>query len=126
MAGPTIGPSDANQQPELGYENWRNPSGTAFDFDFAQAVDNTGTQTSSINPSYPLYNPEISGGAPDQQKEYLSIWPYHAPRITGGGYEDAGFPKKLQIRIRMTLHDSQRRISGGKTFEYIFDVSPGD
>ncbi len=118
--------ADANQQPELGYEDWRNPSGTTFDFDFAQAVDKTGTQITSTNPLFPLYNPEISSGAPELQREYLAIWPFHAPRITGGGYEEVGFPKKLQIRIRMTLHDSQRRISGGKTFEYIFDVSPGD
>ena len=118
----------ANHQPELGYQDWHNVVSASYGFRLRDTVPNTPSGTNMgvpANVGYPsIYNPDISMGAPKGQKEYLAIWPFHAPTLNGG-YESDAFPKKLQIRIRMTLHDTQHRIKGGKKFEFIFDVSPG-
>ena len=125
----------ANQQPELGYDDWRkrNPAGDPqlATSDFTSAVverDQTsapGVGSGGPNGWLPAYNPDISMGAPDGQKEYLAVWPFHAAATNGSGYESTPFPKRIQIRVRMTLHDEQNRLKGGKTFEFVFDVAPG-
>lgn len=117
----------ANHQPELGYQDWHNVVGTRYGFRLGQAVPGNPAATRLNNPMVPtpIYNPDISMGAPEDEREYLAIWPFRAPNANGIGYETEGFPKKLQFRIRMTLHDSQNRLKGGRTFEYIFDVTSG-
>lgn len=116
-------PGNANRMPELGYTDWRNPGGNFFDDRFREAVVQDGV-LSTGNDFIPAYNPDISMGAPEGQQEYLAVWPFHAPAVNGDGFENAAFPKNLEIRVRMTLHDSQNRIPGGRTFEFIFNVSP--
>lgn len=119
--------SDGALQPEIGYEDWSAVSGGNLFIDqFNNAVKygkiTVGDTFGGPFPM-PLYNPDLTGGAPQGAKEYLAIWPFHAPDPAGNGFNQV-FPKKIQIRVRMTLHDQQRRIPGGKNFEYIFDVSP--
>lgn len=120
--------ADATQQPEVGYEEWRGmPQG------YGRYFSNTVVQpTQTRHPFFassadegfpPPYNQEISGGAPENTPEYLAIWPFRTPSLSGG-FTDEAFPKKLQFRVRMTLHDTQNRIKGGRTFEYVFDVAP--
>ncbi len=116
-------PGNANRMPELGYADWRNSPSNVFDFRFREAVVQDGV-VSTGNVFIPAYNPDISMGAPEGQREYLAVWPFHAPAVSGDGFENAAFPKNLEIRVRMTLHDSQNRIPGGRTFEFIFNVSP--
>ncbi|MBL0927175.1 MAG: hypothetical protein IBJ11_05920 [Phycisphaerales bacterium] len=78
----------------------------------------TGQQTSSPGDTVPLYSEIATGGLPG---EYLAIFPYREPG-PDGVYVKA-FPKPRLVRIRMTLHDSQFRIPGGKTFEFVFSVN---
>ena len=64
-----------------------------------------------------------TAAAPDQNDEYLAIWGY---RLPGGDMDNkfAGpWPKPKLIRVRMTLHDSQYRIEGGRQYEFIFAVN---
>jgi len=122
----------ASEQPELGYDDWRNPDGDQLATgEFANAVIEFGeTASPGVGSGSPngwpgAYNPDLTMGAPPGQKEYLAIWPFHAASVSGDGYTETPFPKKIQIRVRMTLHDEQNRLAGGKTFEFIFDVAPG-
>ena len=117
--------ADGSTQPEIGYADWRNPPGQVLGRTFRRAVAQNPTQTDNSDIFIPLYNPDISMGAPAGADEYLAVWPFHPPAATGDGYDPAPFPKRLQIRVRMTLHDKQNRIPGGRKFEFIFNVSPG-
>lgn len=74
-----------------------------------------------------VYNVDFTGGEPDeglnQRTEYLAIWPFREP--TGVGDYGAAWDKQILIRVRMTLHDEQLRLEGGKDFEFIFTIDPG-
>ena len=77
----------------------------------------------------------------DAEQEYLAIWGFNPPvgydrdylnpiassgekgSIAGDYVRDVPWSKPKLIRIRMTLNDSQNRLSGGKTFEFIFKVN---
>ena len=52
--------------------------------------------------------------------EYFAIWGFREPSTTGA-YGPA-WVKPRMIRIRMTLHDSQFRIAGGRKYEFIFSI----
>lgn len=130
---PFIGAESA-QQPEVGYAHFRAPTVQPFDRFFtpnnggpvasgATTVHSNFGNLNSGNGFPAVYNPDITGGAPEGVSEYLAIWPFRTPSLSGG-FTDEAFPKKLQIRVRLTLHDSQNRIKGGRTFEFVFDVSP--
>lgn len=72
---------------------------------------------------------------PAQAGEYLAVWGFREPvteddprfltspqprpqqAAFGGAWK-----KPLMVRIRMTLHDSQFRIPGGRTFEFVFYI----
>ena len=64
----------------------------------------------------------------DQSEEYLALWGYRQLAPNGSGeYLDTPWitPDTLRlIRIRMTLHDSQLRLDGGRTYEFVFPVNP--
>ena len=65
------------------------------------------------------YDPYITGGAPDDE-EYMAIWGYRRP--TEGGDYSVAWVKPRLLRFRMTLHDAQFRLEGGKTFEFIVSI----
>lgn len=74
-----------------------------------------------------VYNPDIAGGAPidgpelfDNQPEYFAIWPFR--QINASGAYGAPVSKDILVRVRMTLHDSQMRLTSGRTYEFIFDL----
>lgn len=80
----------------------------------------------------PAYSLHYTHGAPDFDQEYLAIWGLRRPQgaserplSVAGDYEDAPWPKPTMIRVRMTLHDAQKRLRNGKTFEYVFRITPG-
>ncbi len=76
----------------------------------------------------PLYNPNITGGAPDQpgsrQDEYFAIWPFRIPDQEGAFSDDRPWPKDILIRIRLTLHDPQNRLENGRDYEFIYRINP--
>lgn len=87
---------------------------------------------SQNNRALPIYSLRYTHGAPDFDQEYLAIWGFQRPQgaserpfSVAGGYEDSPWPKPTMIRVRMTLHDAQKRLRNGKTFEYVFRITPG-
>lgn len=93
--------------------------------------DPVGTRAAPDQPAMPaaLYNnPEIA-------PEYLAIWGFRVPVVepdlstTGVGTDlvatyGTAWSKPSLIRIRMTLHDSQFRIPGGRRYEFVLRVDP--
>jgi len=97
-----------------------------------------------------VYNPDMTGGVPswlDDSSgdgspdgfEHLVIFPFRDSVKRGAGASEAtpdvgvGFdessdawPKPKFIRVRMTLHDAQNRIEGGKQYEFIFPINLDD
>jgi type II secretory pathway pseudopilin PulG len=81
----------------------------------------------------PAYSPHFNhapftpDGTARPEQEYLAIWGFRTPEgadqgpdvASVGGY-DRPWPKPRLIRVRVTLHDSQNRIEGGKQFEFVF------
>jgi len=67
------------------------------------------------------YDTLRTGGAEDQEDEYLAIWGYRVPGASGR-YESGAWIKPSLLKFRMTLHDSQFRLSEGKTFEFIVEI----
>ncbi len=74
----------------------------------------------------------INAAAPEPEEEYLAIWGYRVPTATPNpamtteflpGYGPAWRKPRL-LRVRMTLHDSQFRIEGGREYEFIFAINP--
>ncbi len=78
-----------------------------------------------VNWQEAYYNPDLTGGVDPNtgQDEYLAIFPFRAAN-GGEGIDEIGFPKDILIRIRVTLHDSLKRLPEGKTFEFIFKLNP--
>ncbi|TVQ77563.1 MAG: hypothetical protein EA380_07245 [Phycisphaeraceae bacterium] len=79
----------------------------------------------------PTYSLHYTHGAPDFNQEYLAIWGFQRPQgaserplSAAGDYLDGNWPKPTMIRVRMTLHDAQKRLRNGKTFEYVFRIAP--
>lgn len=77
-----------------------------------------------------------------RDQEYMAIWGFNPPvgydrdlsapvsaatadkgAIAGNYVRDVPWAKPTLIRVRMTLHDSQNRLRGGKTYEFIFKVN---
>jgi len=104
--------------PELGYQDWRMPQ-TPFPSDLLEIAEDD--QVDPANNGLPRYNPDLTGGATRGEQEYFAIWPFRLPDESGQYVRP--WPKELLFRIRLTLHDSQRRLRGGKDFEFIFNVS---
>ncbi len=78
-----------------------------------------------------VYSTAITGGERDaddpdgndrEPNELLCIWGFRLPTADGG--YGAPWPKPAFIRVRVTLHDSQFRIPGGKSYEFIFSLRP--
>jgi hypothetical protein len=77
-------------------------------------------------------NAGASGGNPyadpNRSQEYLAIWGFRVPTAVpdGAGMFRAEYGgawrKPTMIRVRLTIHDSQSRLSGGRNFEFIMDV----
>lgn len=81
-------------------------------------VDSRRTNQLILDPSIRgAYDEELSGGDED---EYVAVWGFREPD-DAGGYAGAWAKPRL-IRIRMTIHDSQFRIAGGRRYEFIFSV----
>ncbi len=93
-----------------------------------------GTWPPTPNNEFAAYSAQLTGGAlPDLGDEYMAIFPFRKPnghdeRLDVGGLLDDGYdgvwPKPEFVRIRATLHDAQFRIQGGRTYEFIFRLSP--
>ncbi len=63
------------------------------------------------------YDVNATGGV---DTEYLAIWGFREP--TSSGTYAGPWVKPRLIRIRMTLHDTQFRIAGGRRYEFIFSI----
>lgn len=61
-----------------------------------------------------------SGGDPDAEDEYWAFWAFRNP-LTNGVFGGAWIKPEL-LRVRITLHDPQSRIAGGKRYEMIFNL----
>lgn len=95
-------------------------------------------QQVSANDASAVYEAAISGGDPGRgsafnSNELLALWPYRLPG-PDGEYGDA-WPKPTHVRVRITLHDSQNRLSErlpdgttrpGRTYEFIFALGPAE
>jgi len=68
----------------------------------------------------------LTGAVADGDKrssEYLAIWGFHKLKADNSGeYERSGWIKPKLVRIRVTLHDDQFRVQGGRTYEFVFCV----
>lgn len=73
----------------------------------------------------PAYNALNTGADPttNGDDEYLAIFPFRTPDDRGG-YSAGVYGKPIRIRVRLTVHDSQYRIEGGRQYEYQFTVNP--
>lgn len=58
---------------------------------------------------------------PDGANEYLAVFPFRLADLSGG-YSLGAYGKPRLIRVRMTVHDTQYRIAGGRRYEFIFPV----
>ncbi len=73
---------------------------------------------------------QINAVAPEPEDEYLAIWGYRVATATPNPTTPTEFlpgyggpwHKPTLIRVRMTLHDSQFRIEGGREYEFIFAI----
>jgi len=65
-----------------------------------------------------------TGGDPEGEYEYWSIWGFRYPTRSSNGFDQYGssWLKPRLIRVRATLHDQQSRLEGGREFEMIFAV----
>ncbi len=105
------------------------PNGPSFSFGpqwSAYSLINTFAAPSDPNAAATGGDPYAD---PNRSQEYLAIWGFRVPvarPIPGGPLFSAEYGgawrKPVMIRIRMTLHDSQSRLSGGRNFEFIMDV----
>jgi hypothetical protein len=70
------------------------------------------------------YDPVTTGGDPtvNGDDEYLAIFPFQIPDQFGG-YREGTYKKPARIRVRMTVHDAQFRIPGGRTYEFILPIT---
>lgn len=73
------------------------------------------------------YHVSMTGGAPvstgnPNPNEVVCVWGYRLP--TGDGGYGAPWPKPKFIRVRVTLHDAQFRLPGGKQYEFVFALNP--
>jgi hypothetical protein len=68
-----------------------------------------------------------TAGVADQDRtsrEYLALWGYRSFDPSGSGeFTDDAWPKPRLIRVRLTLHDSQLRLDGGRSYEFIFPIN---
>jgi prepilin-type N-terminal cleavage/methylation domain-containing protein len=87
-------------------------------------------------PGQAVYNGDMTGGAPSwidtpDTFEHLVIFPFRDSVRDNSDEGGVGFiegrtdewPKPSFIRVRLTLHDSQNRIDGGKQYEFIFPIN---
>lgn len=128
-----------NPDPEIGLTDSRvfneMPSGISRDqthFDALEYRPNDDVNPNNIQtlPAYcPTWNavPFDADGNAHPEQEYLAIWGFRmpegadqGPRPASVGRYSGTWPKPRLIRVRMTLHDSQHRIQGGKQFEFVF------
>lgn len=114
------------------------PTGPELNWDRVRSVAtmNYVTGPNSGAPGEVVYNPDMTGGAPSwintpDTFEHLVIFPFRDSvrdaSIRGGvGFVDGlsePWAKPRFIRVRLTLHDSQNRIDGGKQYEFIFPIN---
>lgn len=137
-----------NPDPEIGLDDTRTfeetPSGVSRDQTHDVALNYKVNKAFAVEPEGPTrlpgYSPYFNhmpftvttGGspAPLPEQEYLAIWGFRVPEgadqgpnpASVGGYGRA-WPKPRLIRVRMTLHDAQNRLEGGKQFEFVFRLN---
>lgn len=113
--GPAYAPANADLRPEILSKS------SAYHFS-----DEVGNDTRRERRLYTLpnnnsfvakYDVNATGGV---DTEYLAIWGFREP--TSSGTYAGPWVKPRLIRIRMTLHDSQFRIAGGRQYEFIFSI----
>ena len=138
----------ANPDPEIGLDDSRvfdeMPSGFSRDQTHEFALNYQSSKSNAVDTSggrdvIPAYSPFFNHApfAPDGnvriEQEYLAIWGFRTPEGADQGPDPASvggygrpWPKPRLIRVRMTLHDTQDRLQGGKQFEFVFRLNPGD
>ena len=79
-----------------------------------------------LNQTFFLYDAAITGGNTladgSLGPEAYAIWGFRTPQ-TDGRY-DRPWPKPTMIRVRTTLHDRELRTPEGKSYEFIFPITP--
>ncbi len=98
------------------YPNW-NDAGMSPNPEFRRGAAANLLRTVGPN----LYNKDFTIGSAFPDGEYLAIWGFRMPDDTGG-YSGEAWPKPRMIRIRLTLHDAQFRIPGGRTYEFVYGI----
>lgn len=70
------------------------------------------------------YSYDKTSGAPEgsDDEEYLAIFPFRVADSLGG-FTSTPFRKPSRVRIRITIHDSQFRIPGGRQYEFQFSLN---
>jgi hypothetical protein len=70
------------------------------------------------------YDPVTTGADPDPDGagEYLAVFPFRTADTTGRDWEGA-YAKPRRIRVRLTVHDAQYRIPGGRQYEFEFAIN---
>lgn len=114
------------------------PTGPELNWDRIRsaATMNYVAGTNAGAPGQVVYNADMTGGAPSwintpDTFEHLVIFPFRDSvrdtSVRGGvGFVDSlsePWAKPRFIRVRLTLHDSQNRIDGGKQYEFIFPIN---
>lgn len=126
---------------DMDFTRYRNPGGSSNDLPTADSGDLIGVSSEIVthNPEVcpgrraidlattgvpNRYDPRATGAAtndPTGQSEYLAVFPFRATNDQGG-YERFGFTKPTRIRVRMTVHDTQFRLPGGRQYEFEFPI----
>jgi type II secretory pathway pseudopilin PulG len=79
-----------------------------------------------LNQNFFLYDAAITGGNTladgSLGPEAYAIWGFRTPQ-TDGRY-GRPWPKPTMIRVRTTLHDRELRTPDGKSYEFIFPITP--
>lgn len=73
-------------------------------------------------PNAPVYDIIDTRAAENSDHEYLAIWPFRTPLEGGALPTVGGQPKPRLIRVRITLHDAQFRIPGGRRYEFVYRI----
>ncbi len=69
---------------------------------------------------YDIRRESTTGADLNDAAEYLAIFPFRKVNNAGGFAEP--YPKPTRIRVRMTVHDAQFRLPGGRQYEFEFSV----
>lgn len=127
---------------DMDFTRYTNPTGSVRDLPSADS-DNLIVASNEVEPHNPevcpgrrnnelvtggglahRYDARATGAAtndPDGQSEYLAVFPFRKVS-QDGGYESGAFEKPRRIRVRLTVHDAQFRLPGGRQYEFEFPI----